>query len=87
MLINFFMFCTLKGLLFHVILNLFYLSQLIMELRAVWCGDLFLALSALEEIKDNTGTRPPQLDSFKDTCNVENVTTAYLDTRALVVAL
>jgi len=58
-----------------------------MELRAVWCGYLFLTLSALEKIEDNTGTGPSQLDSFKDTCNVENVTTAYLYTRALVVAL
>lgn len=58
-----------------------------MQLWAVRCGDLLFALSTIEEIEYDTGTRPSQFNSFKDTGNVENVTTINLDTRPLVVAL
>jgi len=48
--------------------------------------DFLLAICAIEEIEDNSWARPSKFNSFKYTCDVENVTTTNLYTRSLIVA-
>jgi len=56
-----------------------------MQQWAVRSSDFLFAFSTLQEVEDDTGAGPSQLDRFQDTLEVENMAAADLDTGALVV--